>query len=261
MKKFFALILIAVFAVFIGCDETGNMLNPVLINELTNEEPISIEPAGYGPPPVGYEVTLNAIVRKEDVEIYNCEQINSLPFFEVQMGGDVCITYGYDPSVDKGWNGWDTKNYIKIGRPTMMQIPIYIFDPERMCMLERDIVEIKDYIAPHRIEIFNWNTGEPFRFHSPLWDNQPPEPINRPFRKAHTNKDSCPRKWFYRASLPVYFKYIPNDDRTSKEVPITSREIGIRIEFENGDKLTWNLSEIYPELPPFPPFRFRTEND
>lgn len=252
MKKFFALILVAFFAVFMGCDENGLEVNNVVkvMDDVIDDNAPLEEPAP--------EITLieNTGFGKHSIAFWKEEELSKLPWvFEVHNIG---IRYAYDPS-SKATAGWDTGDKILIGRPSMISIPLWILDPERNCMLRSEWTEVEGFIEPRKAEIFNWDTGEPYRFHSPRWEGQPPEPIIKNFKNVHTNRDICPRKWFYRVTLPIYFKYLPNDDKTSREVGITTKEIGVSIEFENGEKLTWNLSEIYPELPPMPPFKFIDE--
>ena len=233
MKKFFVLILVAFLAVFLGCDDGLEVVDVLgIVDDVVSEQS---EESAFG---------------KNSVEFYSLDALSELQWaFE-----RIDIYFSSDPSGEP--TGWDTVNQIRIGRPSVLVIPIWILDPERNCMLRSEFTENPEFIEPYQAEIFNWHTGEPYRFHKPRWDGQLPEPIIKKFRNVHTNKDTCPRKWFYMVTLPIYLKYVEGDDKTSKELGLTAEEIGIRIEFENGEKFTWNLSEIYPELPPMPPFRW-----
>ena len=251
MKAFTSLYLIFLVLCVFGCDEGMQIVDPVM-PELMGEqkEPEHV----HEEPPAGYEQSANPAINKNDIKFWTYEDLAKL-----QWAFDTIeITYGFDPSL--GGFSWERDTGMLLTRPTTMTIPIRILDPERNCMLEwgdRHYTEVDGFIEPHKVEIFNWDTGEPYRFHSPLWDGQPPEPIRKKFRRKHTNKDSCPRKWFYYVGLPIYLKYVneTEKDKNSRVVGITPEEMGIRIEFENGDKLTWNLAEIYPEFPLMPPFR------
>ena len=243
MRTFTGLYLFLLVLCFLGCDETGSVLDVV---DDVIFEPVDTEPVGVAEPP---ETTSFG---KHSVEFWTQDALEELIWGFEKRAGDTRIHYSYEPNTG---GGWDTGEWILIGRPTVLVIPIWILDPERNCMLLREKTEVDGFIEPYQVEIFNWDTKEPYRFHQPRWEGQPPEPIIRKFQHKHTNKDICPRKWFYFARLPIYLKYVEGDDKTSKQVGITAEEIGITIEFENGEKLTWNLSEIYPEIPPMPPFK------
>ena len=270
MKTFRDLCLISLLICVFGCDEGMQIVDPVmpdlmgLMGEQKEHEhdPVMPDLMGeqkeperiHGEPPVGYEPSANPAINKNDIKFWTYEDLAKL-----QWSWDpIDIRYGGDPS--GGPQSWDRDSGMLLTRPNMMTIPIRILDPERNCMLkwgERQFTEVEGFIEPHKVEIFNWDTGEPFRFHMSRWDGEPPEPIHRRFQTRHTNKDSCPRKWFYYSGLPIYLKYVDETeaDKKSRVVGITPEEMGIRIEFENGDKLTWNLAEIYPEFPLMPPFR------
>ena len=178
--------------------------------------------------------------------------------------GDIGLfDFSYDPTNNEQ-TGWDTRRNILIGRPTMMYVNLWIYDPKRKCMLENDFTRgDTDFVEPVRVAIFDWNTKEPYRFHSPKWEGEPPEPIVRHFQHVFQNKDRCPRHWFYFVRLPIYLKYVKGDEhlKDSKEFGLYIEDIGITIDFENGEQLTWNLAEVYPEIPPFPRFRWLTEEE
>ncbi len=243
-----AFIVILLFFIMLGCDQgMMNQADKILVPEVQEPEPeMEQEP----------EIVEVVDGRKSIVEFYDLDELSKLQWVHEK---DIEINYGYDPSGEPF--GWELDTGLLIGRPSMLTIPLWILDPERNCMLLHDKTEVDGFIEPHQAEIFNWHTGEPYRFHTSLWDGQPPEPIVRTFWNVHTNKDTCPRRWFYKAALPIYLKYVEGDDKTSKELGLASEDIGVSITFENGEKLTWNLSEIYPELPPFPPFRFAEEGE
>ena len=197
----------------------------------------------------------NDVFSKESVDIYTQADLNDVNWADGGFGivGTTNIRYGSDPSGDG--IGWDPNLNMHVGRPSVLIIPIWIVDPERNCMLKSDRTEVEGFVRPLTVNIYDWKTGEPYRFHMSKWDGQPPEPINKRLKNKHTNKDSCPRQWFYYATLPIYLKYVLTDDPTSKELGLSAEHLGIDITFDNGETLTWNLSEIYPGLPPMPPFR------
>ena len=84
----------------------------------------------------------------------------------------------------------------------------------------------------------------------------------------------CPDYYSYFARFTIYLKYVekwvengekyadlPAGSVINEPAPITSEDIGITIEFENGERLTWQLSEIYPETEIPPPPSYLNEVD
>ena len=110
-------------------------------------------------------------------------------------------------------------------------------------------------MRPLTVNIYDWKTGEPTDFTCQSGTVNRQNPLTRDLRISIRTKIVARAKWFYYATLPIYLKYVLTDDPTSKELGLSAEHLGIDITFDNGETLTWNLSEIYPGLPPMPPFR------
>ena len=150
------------------------------------------------------------------------------------------IHWTNDPTIPFSW---DVDTEKQITPYTAIAIPILIADPKRKCMLENDFTNgDTSFIEPVRAGLLDWHTGQPYTFHSPRWEGQPPPPMVRRFYHVHDGDDLCPRRWFYFARVVLYLKFVEGE--------IHTRDLGVSIDFENGETLTWNLSEIYPKLPP-----------
>ena len=240
-KSFVGLYLVFIALCFLGCYDDIQIIGNV-IPESVEEHQHAIEP----------EIDKFS---KASVGIYTQRDLDRVNWADGGFGlvGKTKITYGADPS--GGRTGWDGSKNMLVGRPSVLTIPIWIRDPERNCMRPSDYNEVEGFVRPLTVNIYDWKTGEPYRFHMPKWDGEPPEPIVKRLKNKHTNKDTCPRQWFYYATLPIYLKYVKTDDKTSKVLGLSAKDLGIDITFENGETLTWNVSEIYPELPPMPKFR------
>lgn len=141
-------------------------------------------------------------------------------------------------------------------RATAIGIPIWIADPKRKCLSQNDFTNgLTSFIEPSKLSIFDWHTGEKYTYHSPRWEGQPPEPRVSSFRSIPDYFDDlCPRLWFYFSSATIYLKYVDEDDKTSRKVGISTKDVGVMIDFKNGESLVWNLSEIYAEFPLMPDF-------
>ena len=168
-------------------------------------------------------------------------------FGTITIDLDRTIHYSFDPSA--GAITWTAAGKL-LTRPTAISIPIWIYDPKRKCISSNDFTNgDTSFIEPSNVMLFNWNTLEKYKFHSPKWEGKPAEPMIRQFYKvADSLDDLCPRDWFYFARPIIYLKYVDEKDKTSRRVGISTKDVGIIIEFENGDQLVWNLSEIYPEF-------------
>ena len=263
-------ILVTLMTVCSACDETQKMMKPVLTPIAQEPGAQSEAPLAEQPPlrPDESQPLLTPVTEEPETPIKD-------PFPEKEIHTETVadrslyVFYTAEELTKIRATSLNNLNYGKFyygtqaGVPSTLFAALWLLDPETVCHIDDGLndhfTDNPRFFKPYSLTTFKWDTGEFFVSDKPLYKGDPPRPLAAGFasrgRGDGPDPGYCPLRFFY---ISVAIMPLDQLDQLDLELEtLTPDMIGISIELENGEVLTWQLSEIYDEIPPPPSKRER----